>query len=147
MIVQQENEKAKVGNDKMHWWQALCEYSNDAKTIGFKKRIALFFVLFCIPLTVYVMSFVNGTDTGIKMDALSSSLLTSVINGIFASGSGIVQRIGSGMARVAALPCVSVIAMSMISSLLVVLIVTIIVKIERIARLLWETSNHIEDVY
>ena len=76
-MITQETEPAKVGDSKLHWWQALREYADDAKTIGFKKRVALFLVLFCIPLTAYVMSFLNGTETGIRMDEFSSSSMSS----------------------------------------------------------------------
>lgn len=140
----QDTMKAKVGNGNFHWWQALREYSNDTKTIGFKKRIALFFVLFCIPLTVYVMSFINGTDTGLDMDSFSSSLLASVATMLFSNSTGIIKRIGDGLVKVSSLPCVSVIAMSMIAAFIVVIVIAIAVKIERVTVLLWETSNHIE---
>lgn len=143
----QDTMKAKVGNGNFHWWQALREYSDDTKTIGFKKRIALFFVLFCIPLTVYVVSFINGTDTGLTMDSFSSSFLSSMITSLFAHSTGIVQRIGEGLVSVSTLPCVSVIAMSMIAAFITVIIVAIVVKIERVVILLWETSNHIERLY
>ena len=40
-MITKETEPAKVGDSKFHWWQALREYADDAKTIGFKKRVAL----------------------------------------------------------------------------------------------------------
>lgn len=145
-MITKETEPAKVGDSKFHWWQALREYADDAKTIGFKKRVALFLVLFCIPLITYVMSFLNGTETGIRMDEFSSSSMAAIVGWLFSGSSGIMQRIGDGIARVVSLPCVDVIAMSMISSFVAVTIIAIAVKIWRVAVLLWETSNHVESM-
>lgn len=145
-MIMQETEPAKVGDSKFHWWQALREYADDAKTIGFKKRVALFLVLFCIPLTVYVMSFLNGTETGIHMDEFSSSSMSAIVGRLFSGSSGTMRRIGDGIARVVSLPCVDVIAMSMISAFVAVAIIAIVVKIWRVAVLLWETSNHVESM-
>ena len=145
-MITQETEPAKVGNSKFHWWQALREYADDAKTIGFKKRVALFLVLFCIPLTAYVMSFLNGTETGIRMDEISSSSMSAIVGWLFSGSSGTMQRIGDGIARVVSLPCVDVIAMSMISAFVAVTVIAIAVKIWRVAVLLWETSNHVESM-
>lgn len=139
-------EPAKVGDSKFHWWQALREYADDAKTIGFKKRVALFLVLFCIPLTAYVMSFLNGTETGIHMDEFSSSLMSAIAGWLFSGSSGTMQRVGDGITRVVSLPCVDVIAMSMISAFVAVTVIAIAVKIWRVAVLLWETSNHVESM-
>ena len=145
-MIKQETEPAKVGDSKFHWWQALREYADDAKTIGFKKRVALFFVLFCIPLTAYVLSFLNGTETGIRMDELSSSSMSAIVGWLFSGSTGIMRRIGEGIARVVSLPCVDVIAMSMIAAFVAVTIIAIAVKIWRMAVLLWETSNHVESM-
>lgn len=145
-MITKETELAKVGDSKFHWWQALREYADDAKTIGFKKRVALFFVLFCIPLTAYVMSFLNGTETGIRMDELSSSSMSAIVGWLFSGSTGIMRRIGEGIARVVSLPCVDVIAMSMIAAFVAVTIIAIAVKIWRVAVLLWETSNHVESM-
>lgn len=145
-MITKETEPAKVGDSKFHWWQALREYADDAKTIGFKKRVALFFVLFCIPLTAYVMSFLNGTETGIRMDELSSSSMSAIVGWLFSGSTGIMRRIGEGIARVVSLPCVDVIAMSMIAAFVAVTIIAIAVKIWRVAVLLWETSNHVESM-
>lgn len=145
-MITQETEPAKVGDSKFHWWQALREYADDAKTIGFKKRVALFLVLFCIPLTAYVMSFLNGTETGIHMDEFSSSSMSTIAGWLFSGSSGTMQRVGDGIIRVVSLPCVDVIAMSMISAFVAVTIIAIAVKIWRVAVLLWETSNHVESM-
>lgn len=145
-MITQETEPAKVGDSKFHWWQALREYADDAKTIGFKKRVALFFVLFCIPLTAYVMSFLNGTETGIRMDELSSSSMSAIVGWLFSRSTGIMRHIGEGIARVVSLPCVDVIAMSMISAFVAVTVIAIAVKIWRVAVLLWETSNHVKSM-
>lgn len=145
-MITHETEPAKVGDSKFHWWQALREYADDAKTIGFKKRVALFFVLFCIPLTAYVMSFLNGTETGIHMDEFSSSSMSAIVGWLFSESSGIMRRVGDGIARVVSLPCVDVIAMSMIFAFVAVTIIAIAVKIWRVAVLLWETSNHVESM-
>ena len=143
-MITQETEPAKVGDSKFHWWQALREYADDAKTIGFKKRVALFLVLFCIPLTAYVMSFLNGTETGIHMDEFSSSSMSAIASWLFSGSSGTMQRVGDGIARVVSLPCVDVIAMSMIFAFVAVTVIAIAVKIWRVSVLLWETSNHVE---
>lgn len=145
-MITQETEPAKVGDSKFHWWQALREYADDAKTIGFKKRVALFLVLFCIPLTAYVMSFLNGTETGIHMDEFASSSMSAIAGWLFSGSSGTMQRVGDGIIRVVSLPCVDVIAMSMISAFVAVTIIAIAVKIWRVAVLLWETSNHVESM-
>lgn len=145
-MITKETEPAKVGDSKFHWWQALREYADDAKTIGFKKRVALFLVLFCIPLTVYVMSFLNDTETGIHMDEFSSSSMSAIVGWLFSGSSGIMRRVGDGIARVVSLPCVDVIAMSMISAFVAVTVIAIAVKIWRVAVLLWETSNHVESM-
>lgn len=145
-MITQETEPAKVGDSKFHWWQALREYTDDAKTIGFKKRVALFLVLFCIPLTAYVMSFLNGTETGIRMDEFSSSSMSAIVGWLFSGSSGTMRRIGDGIARVVSLPCVDIIAMSMIFSFVAVTIIAIAVKIWRVVVLLWETSNHVESM-
>ena len=145
-MITQETEPAKVGDSKLHWWQALRENADDAKTIGFKKRVALFLVLFCIPLTAYVMSFLNGTETGIRMDEFSSSSMSAIAGWLFSGSSGTMRRVGDGIARVVSLPCVDVIAMSMISAFIAVTVIAIAVKIWRVAVLLWETSNHVESM-
>ena len=145
-MITQETEPAKVGDSKFHWWQALREYADDTKTIGFKKRIALFLVLFCIPLTAYVMSFLNGTETGIRMDEFSSSSMLAIAGWLFSSSTGTMRRVGDEIARVVSLPCVDVIAMSMIFAFVAVTIIAIAVKIWRVAVLLWETSNHVESM-
>lgn len=145
-MITHETEPAKVGDSKFHWWQALREYADDAKTIGFKKRVALFLVLFCIPLTAYVMSFLNGTETGINMDKFSSSSMSAIVGWLFSESSGIMRRVGDGITRVVSLPCVDVIAMSMIFAFVAVTIIAIAVKIWRVAVLLWETSNHVESM-
>lgn len=145
-MITKETEPAKVGDSKFHWWQALREYADDAKTIGFKKRVALFLVLFCIPLTAYVMSFLNGAETGIRMDEFSSSSMSAIVGWLFSGSSGVMQRVGDGIARVVSLPCVDVIAMSMISAFVAVTIIAIAVKVWRVAVLLWETSNHVESM-
>lgn len=145
-MITQETEPAKVGDSKLHWWQALREYADDAKTIGFKKRVALFLVLFCIPLTAYVMSFLNGTETGIRMDEFSSSSMSTIVGWLFSGSSGTMRRIGDGIVRVVSLPCVDVIAMSMMSAFVAVIIIAIAVKIWRVAVLLWETSSHVESM-
>ena len=80
------------------------------------------------------------------MDEFSSSSMSTIVGWLFSGSSGTMRRIGDGIARVVSLPCVDVIAMSMMSAFVAVIIIAIAVKIWRVAVLLWETSNHVESM-
>lgn len=91
---------------------------------GFRKRILVFFLCFCLLLGSFVMSLLTGGRLGLAIDAASDAIVSDFLSPMFErlgvlTGSEVVQKLASGLSRFVQMDIIRVVVASMLVAIAV----------------------------